>query len=52
MRTFLLLALFLIFFVFIVTPDYTYQLDPLIAQCDEKYGSCCWEFCPVLTDPL
>jgi hypothetical protein len=47
MRTFLLLILL----VFVASPDYVYQLDPLIAQCDEKYGSCCWEFCKVLLIP-
>jgi hypothetical protein len=47
MRAFLLL----IFLVFIASPDYEYQIDILIAHCNESYGPCCWEFCKVLLIP-
>ena len=41
----------LLFLTLFLISDYEYQLDSFIAQCDDKYGSCCWEFVPVLKIP-
>ena len=40
--------MFSLLFLLLFINEYEYQLDPVIAECDSKYGACCWEFLPIL----
>jgi hypothetical protein len=45
-------CLFIVFCLLtVLTADYEYQLDPVITECNTKYGRGLWEFCPILKIP-
>jgi hypothetical protein len=41
----------LLFLTLLLFSDYEYQLDPVVIECDTKYGRCCWSFCKILKIP-